>query len=109
MTKVKYGGKSPRKIEKGDLVAYTSGHHGDSEENPLWNGRFGRTRGKVTSVSGDTAEEHELIIRVYWSAFDTTNIYSVSDLSVIAKAKNNFVKPDPGPEIKIKGLFNVGG
>lgn len=108
MAKVIYGNTNDKKIEKGDVVAYTSGQHGDSKENPLWNGQFGKIRGKVMSTAGAGAGGKNLAIRVYWPSFETTNIYSLDDLNIIARSRDNIAAEEPGPEIKIKGLFNVG-
>jgi len=119
-------------FNKGDVVAYTSGRHGDAETNPSWGGIYGKVKGVVTELEGPQVDSYAMVIRVKWVHLNTDNLYSPVDLSLMVNDGGRFVsvvdddvseedqsnleeakidkaKEDLGQEIKIKGLFNVGG
>lgn len=72
------------KFKVGDKVKYVSGAHGDSYNNPLWEGMYGNIVGKVVE-SNDTA----LPISVAW-ALGGHNVYKPEDLAHVDGPEGNF-------------------
>ena len=49
------------KFQKGNRIKYTSGRHGDSPTNPLWNGRYGQIYGNIKQVHKNTNYKYSVV------------------------------------------------
>jgi len=70
-----------REFKRGNIVKYMSGHFGDDEHNPLWNGKCGCIQGIIISMDIPHYGE-DCNIRVMWDN-GNANTYNVTDLEKI--------------------------
>lgn len=84
------------KFKIGDKVKLTTHKYGDYQTNPIWNGTYGKTKGKIIEIGGYDR------INVEWEN-GNNNCYFTEDLEKIKEKENtngNFT--NIGRELNIK-------
>ena len=74
------------KFKEGDIVKYVSGAWGDTPENPLWGGKYGKIKGRVCGIDSNW-------ILVEWDNV-ITNSYGSMDLCILETGLSMTVKLD---------------
>ena len=66
----------------GDRVKLVSGQWGDSHNNPVWGGEYGKIQGTITSINSDRiADDFDLPCSVLWDN-NEVNDYEFDDLMI---------------------------
>ena len=77
------------KFKIGDVVKYTSNSWGNAPQNPLWNGKHGKIKGKVYDIDPKYTRD----TKVRWDN-GHTNSYYEDDLELISSSIISMLSDD---------------
>ena len=74
----------------GDKVKLVTNRYGDHENNPVWNGEFGKIEGTIYTIDNTLS----LPICVKWIVLNTKELYEDKDLELIEEEEINTTLSD---------------